>query len=72
MFISTMSKITKRDPDGYYYQEPNRTCKECAKNPCIKGQELLWSDFARYGCLDYISIDEYCMERAKHPHDRDK
>ena len=36
-----LSSSFDKDKDGVRYQHPERTCKECAKYPCFRGQEEL-------------------------------
>ena len=45
-----MSEIKVKDPNGVKYKYPERSCKECTKNPCFNGFEKTISDFAKYGC----------------------
>lgn len=33
----------------------DRSCKKCKKYPCFKGIDKCKSDFAKYGCLDFVS-----------------
>lgn len=42
-----------KDSAGVKYQHPERTCKECAKYPCFRGQEERFFDYAKYGCIHY-------------------
>lgn len=46
-----------KDRDGVKYQYPERTCKQCSKYPCFRGQENRISDYAKYGCVDYKDKD---------------
>lgn len=41
------------DKDGVRYQHPERTCKECTRYFCFRGQEGKTCDFAKYGCRKY-------------------
>lgn len=42
-----------KDKDGVKYQYPQRTCKDCIKYPCFRGQERMTCDYAKYGCRKY-------------------
>ena len=42
-----------KDEEGIKYKYPERTCKECLKYPCFRGQENFDSDMAKYGCIHY-------------------
>lgn len=47
-----------KDKDGISYKHPERSCKECLKYPCFKGQDISTScNYARYGCIKYIDED---------------
>lgn len=50
-----MSESFDKDRDGVKYQHPERSCKECLKYPCFRGQENSKCDYAKYGCKHYKS-----------------
>ena len=53
-----MKNVTEKefyqDEEGIKYKHPERTCKDCLKYPCFRGQENFESDMAKYGCIHYI------------------
>jgi len=44
-----MAKAKKENKEIRY---PERTCIECIRYQCFKGQDK-FSDFAKYGCIKY-------------------
>jgi len=42
-----------KDPDGFHYKHPERSCKHCTKYPCLPKMELLKGNFAAYGCKEF-------------------
>lgn len=47
------NKINLKDPDGFNYKYPDRSCKRCLDYPCIEGMDNLKGDFAAYGCKKF-------------------
>lgn len=45
-----------KDSQGIIYKHPERTCKDCKKNPCMKGMETFVCDFAKYGCRQFEGV----------------
>ena len=45
-----MSNNRILDKDGVELKHPERTCRDCAKYPCMKTMGL---DFAKYGCVKF-------------------
>ena len=43
-----------KDEEGVKYKYPNRSCKQCRRFPCFEGIEICKSDFAKYGCSQYL------------------
>ena len=41
------------DKNGVKYRHPERTCKNCSKYPCFRGQKEMKCDYAKYGCKSY-------------------
>lgn len=52
-----------------YWKFPNRSCKECKEYPCMKGQNVLRSDFAKYGCKHYLQMIVYHCELLTYQRD---
>lgn len=53
-------KKKQEELDNYhekYWKFPDRSCKDCQEYPCMKGQQTLKSDFAKYGCNQYIIVN---------------
>lgn len=48
-----MLKLFK-DKYGVRLKYPNRTCRKCKKYPCFAGIKYCRSDFAKYGCINYL------------------
>ena len=50
------SETFSKDENGVIYKHPERSCKQCTKYPCFKGQNLeKFCDYAKYGCVKYIN-----------------
>lgn len=50
------TKVTsvEKDKYGVKLKYPDRSCKNCKKYPCFPGINNCVSDFASYGCIDFI------------------
>lgn len=53
------------DEEGIRYKYPERTCKNCLKYPCFRGQETFKSDMAKYGCIHYIETIQITRKKRK-------
>ena len=58
-------KLITKDPDGFHYRHPERSCNKCLKYPCIEGMECLLGDCAKYGCVNYENSNtfELCQQK---------
>jgi hypothetical protein len=45
--------ISLKDTDGKKFKFPERDCKKCKRYKCIINMDMLKSNFAKYGCLNY-------------------
>jgi hypothetical protein len=52
-----------KDPDGFHYKHPERSCKRCKKYPCLEGMEVLKGDHAKYGCVYWDDINVFEWKR---------
>lgn len=52
-------KVIFKDKDGFRYKYPERSCKKCMKYPCILNMDKLKSDFAKYGCKDWVDSNVF-------------
>ncbi len=52
-------EVIFKDPDGFYYKFPERSCKRCLKYPCINNMDNLKSDFAKYGCKNWDDMNTF-------------
>ncbi len=53
--LKNMAKKVRfdKDEDGVKYKFSERTCLDCARNPCFRNMDLCPCDFAKYGCINY-------------------
>ena len=54
-----------KDPDGFHYKHPERSCTKCRKYPCLPKMDALKSNFAAYGCtmFDDVDVFELCADK---------
>lgn len=43
-----------KDSEGVKYKYIDRSCQQCKRFPCFEGIEICKSDFAKYGCKQYL------------------
>lgn len=48
-----------KDRDGFTYAHPERSCTRCLNYPCIEKMDTLFSDFAKYGCINFDDINTF-------------
>lgn len=51
------SEIIFKDPDGFHYKHPERSCNRCKNYPCIDNMNNLKGDFAKYGCKGWDDMN---------------
>lgn len=47
--------MIKKDKFGVVLKFPDRSCKMCIRYPCFPEISKFRSDFAKYGCIDFIT-----------------
>ena len=52
-----VSEIIFKDPDGFHYKHPERSCNRCKNYPCIDNMSNLKGDFAKYGCKGWDDMN---------------
>lgn len=66
-FVNNMSfgAVMYKDPDGFHYKHPERSCTKCRKYPCLPKMDALKSNFAAYGCtmFDDVDVFELCADK---------
>ena len=59
------SELIYKDKDGFHYKFPQNSCKRCLNYPCIPNMELLKSDFAKFGCKNYLDSNIFDLSKSK-------
>lgn len=54
-----INSVMFKDPDGFHYKHPERSCRNCSKYPCVENMENLKGNFAAYGCLNFDDINTF-------------
>lgn len=52
-------KVKYRDTDGFTFRHPERSCKLCLNYPCVTNMDKLRCDFAKYGCINFKSVNVF-------------
>ena len=52
-----------RDKNGVYYKYPERSCKRCQLYPCVPNMDKLLSDFAKYGCTNWLDVNTFEIKK---------
>lgn len=52
---SEIQTLSLKDKNNIIYKYPERSCLQCKKRPCFKGFDFINVDFAKYGCLNFVS-----------------
>jgi hypothetical protein len=53
------SEVIFKDPDGFHYKHPERSCNRCKNYPCIDNMNNLKGDFAKYGCKGWDDMNTF-------------
>lgn len=54
-----------RNKDGFRYKFPQNSCKRCINYPCIPKMDILKSDFAKFGCSNWIDGNIFNISKKK-------
>ncbi len=59
------SEVMFKDKDNFHYRFPQNSCKRCLNYPCLPNMTILKSDFAKFGCRNYLDENTFNLNKGK-------
>ena len=59
------SEMIFKDKDNFHYRFPQNSCKRCLNYPCLEEMDKLKSDFAKFGCRNYLNANIFDLSKDK-------